>query len=186
MYPSTYNLLCVFSNMSYVAWESKWHRLCVSPNLKVKYYWLSSRCLLTLSFCPCKNSILNFQSPQEIRKDSPSPQKGKTMTIIEKNPSMVQSPSPSRSRVPRRDLDKPARKDGDLLSSATSALRRLHFKSAGSSRTKKGVSASFCFKKSGFFVWNSQVDKTKKKQKVRSLFFFFVLSLLVSLKGKLQ
>lgn len=80
------------------------------------------------------------------------------MTIIEKGPSKVQAPSPSEPRSgfiktpeTRRELrspEKSGRKDNDLISTATSALRRLHFRSAGGSRPKRG-------KKNGGWLLNS-------------------------------
>lgn len=90
-----------------------------------------------------------FQTADEASRSSPSPQKGRKMTIIEKNPPPVQVPSPGKSRPSlinrlegRRDSRSPEpkdkRRDSDLLSTATSALRRLHFRSAGGSRSKRG------------------------------------------------
>ncbi|KAK6618694.1 hypothetical protein RUM43_013085 [Polyplax serrata] len=82
---------------------------------------------------------------------SPSPQKGRKMTIIEKGPSKVQTPSPGEPRSGyiktelRKELrspemvEKSGRRDSDLISTATSALRRLHFRSAGGSRPKRGL-----------------------------------------------
>ncbi|EEB19094.1 hypothetical protein Phum_PHUM550440 [Pediculus humanus corporis] len=93
------------------------------------------------------------------------------MTIIEKGPSKVQSPSSNESRSGfikselRRELrspdmkEKSSRRDGDLISTATSALRRLHFRSAGGSRPKRVF--IYCINR-----FHHRVYKQKKELKI--------------------